>query len=116
MKEIDDLFERIDAQDDIDGIRSDIASLIKTLINEDRDNISDWKKSHLMTAISSLSSNMSPPLSSSDIWLRLCLFNIEKSLVSTHQRDDSSLSNLNELNDISVGDLINAIDSLFQNT
>lgn len=112
MDKINDLYERISNGDDLDEVRNDIVMLIREILSENSDEISNWKKSHIASAIGSLSWNISQQLKSSDAWLRVCMMNIEKSLVPENERNDNSLSDVEVLNKITAQQLLEAISSL----
>ena len=109
---IKNIYDKINNGGDLDEVRNDIISLIKDTLNDFGENINNWQKTFISSAIGDLACNIAQKQKTSDVWLRLCLFNIEKSLTPEDQRDDSTISNIEELDKITYQHLVNAINSL----
>lgn len=71
---------------DVDQIRLNIANLIATEIENSRDSFGPWERLHFAQAIAYFHTNISSGDPSFTIWLRACLFAVEKALVPPEQR------------------------------
>jgi hypothetical protein len=88
MKEIDELFERLDKDRDVDGIRRDIADLISKSIAQKREAFGYWEKAQFAHAIAALAHNVQAGHRDSTSWLRLCLVSIENAHVPPDERSE----------------------------
>jgi hypothetical protein len=79
VEEIDAIFQRLNEDDDIGGIRNDIADLISQYLHEMQETLGYWEKLYFAGAIAALSANKA--VQPTPIWLRLCLVNLEKAFV-----------------------------------
>ena len=112
MDEINRIYENIAKSENLDGIRNDIIKLMKNVLNSFGQNINNWQKTCLASAIGALSWNLSQGLKSSDAFLRVSLLNIEKSMTPSDKRDDEMTSNIEGLNKISYELLMASINDL----
>ena len=89
VKSPDELFERLDTDTNVDGIRRDIADLIAKYLIRSKETFDYWTKAHLTYAIAWLAVNVNVdrPRDSTS-WLRLCLVNACKSQVPSNERSD----------------------------
>lgn len=112
MTSINETYNKITDGGDLDEVRNEITSLIKEALDTFGENINNWQKLHISSAIGNLACNVAQRQKDSDAWLRICLLNIEKSYTPENERNDSSISNAEELVKITHKHLVKAINSL----
>lgn len=112
MIDINETDRKIGERGDLDEVRNEIMALIKEALETFGEKINNWQKTHISSAIGNLACNIAQRKKDCDIWLRLCLVNIQKSYTPENERDDSSVSNTEELDRITHQHLVNAINSL----
>ena len=112
MIDINEAYKKIIEGGDLDEARNEITSLIKEALDTFGQNINNWQKYHISSAIGNLACNIAQRKKDSDAWLRICLLNIEKSYTPENERNDSSISNAKELEKITYQHLVSAINSL----
>ena len=88
MSDIDSIFQKFDTNVPVSEIRQEIAALIADHMNQMRQSLGYWEKSHFLSAIAALAWNR-PSQEPHSAWLRLCLVNIESALVPKDQRDEN---------------------------
>lgn len=88
MKEVSDLFERLDKAEDIDGIRLDIANFIARTLAAKRETLGFWEKAQFAHAIAALAHNVYGASRDSTVWLRLCLVCIENAHTPPEKRSE----------------------------
>ena len=110
--DINSIFEKIANGGDLDEVRNEIGNLVKEVLSDFGENLNNWQKSYIAMAIGNLACNIAQQNGTSDAWLRLCLLNVENSLIPEDQRDDNAIANTEELNNITYQQLLDAISSL----
>lgn len=66
-----------------------IATAIGACLEEVKDRLSYWEKTHLASALSALAWNLHSRRKPTDAWLRLALVNAEKALAPSSKRNDN---------------------------
>lgn len=87
MEEINELFERLDKDKNVDGIRLDIANLIAKSLIQKKEAFSYWEKAQFAHAIAALAQNIQGRQDSTS-WLRLCLVSIENAHILPGERSE----------------------------
>ena len=88
MKETDELFTRLDRDEDVDAIRRDIADLIAKSIEQKREAFGYWEKAQFAHAIAALAHNVQARQRDSKSWLRLSLVCIENAHAQPDARSE----------------------------
>ena len=112
MKEVDALFERLDKDTDVDGIRLDIANLIARSLTAKRETLGRWERVQFAHAIAALAQNIHGATSSATAWLRLCLVSIENAHLPSGNRPDTYAARTREVAVISFDQLMEDIHRL----
>jgi hypothetical protein len=112
VREIDALFQGLTANDEIGGIRLDIANLIADQLRRKRKSLGYWEKAHFANAIAALGWNISARRQPTTSWLRLCLVNLEKALVPGAQRNENYAPHNDQLDALTYDQLLEAIEML----
>lgn len=112
MTDINETYKKISRGGDLDEVRNEAIALIKEALDTFGENINNWQKTHVSSAIGNLACNIAQRQKDSDAWLRLCLLNIDKSYTPENERNDNSITNTEELEKITHQHLVNAINSL----
>ncbi len=87
MEEVNAILRKLDHNGDIGEIRSEIADLIAQCLQQAQGALGYWEKVHFVGAIAAFGSNidLGQP---TQLWLRLCLLNLEKAFVPAEQRNE----------------------------
>jgi|GEM_PF-1481236 len=88
MREIKELFERLNKDKNVDGIRLDIANLIAKSLTQKREAFGYWEKAQFAQAIAALARNIHSGRRDSTSWLRLCLVSIKKAHIPPDERSE----------------------------
>jgi hypothetical protein len=111
MDEVNAILRRLD-HDNIDVIRSDIASLIRRYLERVRESLGYWEKSHFAEAIADLAYNINAGHQPTTFWLRLSLFNLELAFVPSNQRNENYVPRDNQLDALTFEQLMEALDNV----
>lgn len=111
MKEINDLFERLDKDKDVDGIRLDIADLIAKSLTQKREAFGYWEKEQFAYAIAALAQNVQGPHDSTSS-LRKCLVSIEKAHISPDERSEDYTARNKQIEALTFDQLMDDIRKL----
>lgn len=87
MKEIDELFERLQRNDNIDDVRTDIANLIAKYLSDSKERLGYWEKAHFHDAIDFLARNIQTEKSDTTLWLKSCLTSILTACTPENERN-----------------------------
>jgi hypothetical protein len=112
MEEINKIFEKLQDTSQLDEVRYEIATLIKSFLKERGEEIDNWEKSCIASAIGSLHSNLSKQQSESDAWLRHSLVNIEKAYTPKEERNEKYTTSLERIQNIDSAMLIRAVNEI----
>jgi hypothetical protein len=112
MEQVDAIFRRLNANEDLGGIRLDIANLIAEQLERKRDSLGYWEKAHFAHAIAALGWNMKAQHQPTPAWLRLCLVDLEKALVPADQRNEHYTPRDEQLDSLTYDQLRRAIEML----
>ncbi len=112
MEQVDAILQRLNANEDLGGIRLDIADLIAEQLQRKRDSLGYWEKAHFAHAIAALGWNMNAEHQPTTAWLRLCLVDLEKALVPANQRNEHYTPRDEQLDALTYEQLIHAIEML----
>ncbi|HUX81500.1 MAG TPA: hypothetical protein VMV35_01540 [Halothiobacillus sp.] len=83
------LFEQFHDQVPNQQMQREVASVIGQCLEQVKDRLTYWEKTHIASALSSLAWNLRSKNNPTDAWLRLSLANAEKSLIAPSHRSDS---------------------------
>ena len=89
MKSIDELFERLQRNDNIDDVRTDIANLIAKYLSDSKESIGYWEKYHFLEAIDFLARNVQTEKRDSALWLKACLTSILTACTPKGERNEN---------------------------
>ncbi len=112
MKEINDLFERLDKDKDVDGIRLDIADLIAKSLTQKREAFGYWEKAQFAHAIAALAQNVHAGHRDSTSWLRLCLVSIENAHIPPDERSEDYTARNKQIEALTFDQLMDDIRKL----
>ena len=112
MKEIDELFERIDNDSDVDGIRRDIADLIGKSLTQKQEAFGYWEKAQFAHAIAALAHNVHAGHRDSTSWLRLCLVSIENACIPADERSEDYTARNKQIEALTFDQLMDDIRTL----
>ncbi len=112
MSEIDELFEKVNEGPIDNDLRLSIADTISVHIDERKESLGSWEKSLFAQAISALAMNVGAKCQPTDSWLRLCLVALEKALVPKEERNEEYTKRDEQVEAITYGMLVDAIDEL----
>jgi len=106
MKEIDDLFQRVDNDPNVDGIRLDIADLIARCLEEKRKSLGYWEKNLFNHAIGMLRDNIRTGDRESRTWLKSSLVSVRDAFVPGDKRNENYTTRRSEVEDLTFDDLM----------
>ncbi|MHB8123757.1 MAG: hypothetical protein ACYDG4_16590 [Desulfuromonadaceae bacterium] len=89
IKDVDSILNELDKYGDIKKARIAIADLIDHHLHALQNSLGYWEKTHFANAIACLAWNIGSRHQPSIAWLRLCIVNIKKALVSAEQRNEN---------------------------
>lgn len=112
MEQVDAILQRLNANQELGGIRLDIADLIAQQLERRRDSLGYWEKAHFAHSIGALGWNMNEKHQPTTAWLRLCLVTLEKALVPTDQRDEHYTQRDDQLDALTYEQLMLAVEML----
>lgn len=112
MEQVDAILRRIDANEDLGGIRLDIVDLIADQLQRKRQSLGYWEKAHFAHAISALGWNLNARYQPTTSWLRLCLVDLEKALVPADQRNENYTPRDAQLDALTYEQLMQAVEAL----
>jgi hypothetical protein len=112
MREVNAILRRLDANEDIDGIRLDIATLIADQLRRKRESLGYWEKAHFANAIAALAWNINSRHQPTASRLRLCLVNLEKALLPADQRNENYTQKTNQRDALTYEQLMDAVEML----
>ena len=110
MTEVDAILRKLDNGGDIAEVRNEIANLIGDRIRQVRGLLGYWEKAHFANAIASFAWNTNSQHQPTTSWLRLCLVNLEKSLVPASQRNENYTPRDHELDALTYEQLMEALE------
>lgn len=112
MQDLDALFERIDRDRDVDGLRLAIAEAIATGLRELRESFGYWEKVHFAQAIAALAWNVNAGDRDATSWLRLCLVDLELAYAPTDERSEDYAPRNQQIDALTYEDLLSDVRKL----
>lgn len=112
MKEINEFFERLDKDEDVDRIRLDIANLIAKSLTQKREVFGYWEKALFAHAIAALAQNVHAGHRDSTLWLRLCLVSIENAHTPPDERSEDYTARKKQVEALTFDQLMDDIRKL----
>jgi hypothetical protein len=88
MVDIDPTLKKIHAQQNLDEIRVEVASLIRQALEDVKATFGYWEKFHLAQAIAAFAWNKSSTHQPTCAWLVLCLVCLDKAFVPEEERNE----------------------------
>lgn len=106
MPDLDALFERIDKDSDVDGLRLAIAGAIGKGLEESQESFGYWEKAHFAQAIAALAWNLNVKDRDTTSWLRLSLVNLELAYTPRDKRSEDYLPRNKQIDVLTYEDLV----------
>jgi hypothetical protein len=106
MKNIDEIFERLDGNENIESIRLDIANLIAESLVQKRDSLGYWGKAHFADAINALGYNIHAGNRDSSAWLKLSLNNIINAHIPHNERSEEGSPKSQQIEELTFDHLV----------
>jgi hypothetical protein len=86
MEPFDSLYRQVNDLDNISAFRVQLVELISQHLHRLGDALDDWEKDHFSDAIVALGLNVNSKQQPTNVWLRLCLIDLEKALTPKGER------------------------------
>ncbi len=96
----------------IASVRKQIVDLMVECLEDSKDQLDDWRKTHLSNAIGALGLNIHSLQQPTGSWLNLCLSDLNKVVLSPDQRDPDFRSLDPSMRDVTYEQLLGALDSI----
>jgi hypothetical protein len=118
MKPFDSLYRQVNDLDNIPAFRVQLVELIFQHLHRLGNALDDWEKDHFGNAIDALGLNVNSKQQPTNVWLRLCLIDLEKALTPKELRNDRNFrpapSAASGAADRSYDELVEKLDSISQ--
>lgn len=112
MQRIEAILAKIDDPRQLTSVRQQILALFLTCLDEHKDKLDDWSKTHFSNAIGALALNIHSLQQPTMSWLRLCLADFKKANLPVDQRDPDFRTSDSSMRDLTYDQLVGAVDSL----
>jgi hypothetical protein len=112
MKEINEFFERLDKDKNVDGIRLDIANFIAKSLTQKRETFGYWENAQFAHAIAALAQNIYSGHRDSTSWLSLCLVSIENAHIPPDERSENYTARNKQIDALTFDQLMDDIRKL----
>ncbi|WP_089398061.1 hypothetical protein [Noviherbaspirillum humi] len=109
MATLDILLTQLDDVGVINNTRKELIVLIRHIIDEEWDLLTEQQRTHLANAIGSLALNVNAIVQPTNAWLRLCISDLQR---VAGQRLSGDTHRDSELDKVTKADLIAAINSV----
>jgi hypothetical protein len=97
---------------DLKSVRAQIVEMMVAALELHRHALDDWRKTHFSNAIGALSLNIHSLRQPTSSWLRLCLSDLIKAVISAEHRDRGYRTEDPSMRDVSYEQLLSALDSI----
>ncbi len=114
MNEIESLLEELNSNPINNKLKIKIANLIKSKLQEKKGSFNYWGKLHFASALTALESNVNSNYQQSDLWLHLCLVNLEKALVPKNKRNEVYVLTRKEVDGFTFEQLWNYVNEILR--
>jgi hypothetical protein len=114
MEPFDSLYRQVNDLDNIPAFRVQLVGLIFQHLHRLGNALDNWEKDHFSDAIVALGLNVNSKQQPTNVWLRLCLIDLEKALTPKELRNDRNFRPAPSAVDRSYDELVEKLDSINQ--